>query len=111
MRKFAGLVVFPAPDLDAAKRVYTALLGSEPYVDGQYYVGYRVDDVEIGLDPNGPAGGPVVYWDTDDIAASLAELEAAGAGEKGAVKDVGGGMLVATVTDAAGNVFGLRQKP
>lgn len=109
MRKFAGLVVFPAPDLAAAKKVYTALLGSEPYVDGPYYVGYRVDDVEVGLDPNGPAGGPIVYWDTDDITASLAELKAEGGSEKGAIKDVGGGMLVATVADAAGNVFGLRQ--
>ena len=111
MRKFAGLVVFPAPDLAAAKKVYTALLGSEPYVDKPYYVGYRVDDVEIGLDPNGPAGGPIVYWDTDDIAASVSELEAEGCSLKGAAKDVGGGMLVATLADAAGNVFGLRQKP
>jgi catechol 2,3-dioxygenase-like lactoylglutathione lyase family enzyme len=111
VRKFAGLVVFPAPDLAAAKKVYTALLGSEPYVDGPYYVGYRVDDVEIGLDPNGPAGGPIVYWDTDDIAASLTELKAEGGSEKGTVKDVGGGMLVATVADAARNVFGLRQHP
>jgi predicted enzyme related to lactoylglutathione lyase len=111
MRTFAGLVVFPAPDLAAAKGLYTALLGSDPYVDGPYYVGFRVDDVEIGLDPHGPAGGPIVYWDTDDIAASLTELKAQGASEKGAVKDVGGGLLVATVADAAGNVFGLRQKP
>jgi hypothetical protein len=36
VRKFAGLVVFPAPDLAAAKKVYTALLGSDPYVDRPY---------------------------------------------------------------------------
>ncbi len=109
MRKFAGLVVFPAPDLAVAKKLYTTLLGSEPYADAPYYVGYRVDDLEIGLDPNGPAGGPIVYWDTDDITASLSELKAVGGSEKEAVKDVGGGMLVATVADAAGNLVGLRQ--
>jgi predicted enzyme related to lactoylglutathione lyase len=111
VRKFAGLVVFPAPDLAAARSLYTALLGGEPYADTPYYVGYRADGVEIGLDPNGPTDGPIVYWETDDIEASLSELKAAGASEKAAPKDVGGGMLVATVTDAAGNVFGLRQNP
>ncbi len=109
MTKYAGLVVFPASDLVKEKAVFTALLGTEPYADGDYYVGYRVDDVEIGLDPNAHQNGPIVYWETDDIAASLEQLKGAGASERDATKDVGGGMLVATVTDASGNVIGLRQ--
>ena len=110
MMKYAGLVVFPASDLANEKAFFTALVGAEPYADGDYYVGYRVDDVEVGLDPNAHQNGPIVYWDTDDIAASLKQLTSAGASERDAARDVGGGMLVATVTDTSGNVIGLRQK-
>ena len=109
MMKSAALVVFPASDLSKQKRLFTALLGTEPYADAAYYVGYRVDGVEIGLDPNAHQEGPIVYWETDDIAASLEQLKSAGASERDPVRDVGGGMLVATVTDTSGSVIGLRQ--
>ena len=111
MAQGIGLVVFPAKDLPAAKALYTRLLGVEPYVDESYYVGYRVGDQEIGLDPNGNTPGPIPYWDTGDIASTINELVAAGATERDAVRDVGGGLLVASVTDPAGNVIGLRQPP
>ncbi len=45
------LIVYPVHDLAQAKRLYGTLLGVEPYVDGSYYVGFRVGDQEIGLDP------------------------------------------------------------
>jgi predicted enzyme related to lactoylglutathione lyase len=44
-----------------------------------------------------------------DIEAKLAEVTAAGATIKDAVRDVGGGRLVATVADPDGNVLGLLQ--
>jgi len=44
-----------------------------------------------------------------DIEAKLAEVTAAGATVKDSVQDVGGGRLVATVTDPDGNVVGLIQ--
>jgi predicted enzyme related to lactoylglutathione lyase len=52
---------------------------------------------------------PVAYWHVADIEAKLAELTAAGAELKDSVRDVGGGRLVATVTDPDGNVLGLLQ--
>ena len=39
-------------DLDAAKAVHTALLGS-PHTDESYYVGYNVNGCEVGLNPAG----------------------------------------------------------
>ena len=42
---------------------------------------------------------PVAYWHVPDIEAKLAEVTAAGAIVKEAAHDVGGGRLVATVTD------------
>jgi predicted enzyme related to lactoylglutathione lyase len=109
-----GTIIFPVKDLDKAKAFYGALLGTEPYADQPYYVGYRVGDQEIGLDPNGHAQGmtgPIGYRDVDDIAARLQELVAAGAEVVRPIGDVGGGMLVATAKDADGNVVGLRQAP
>lgn len=103
------LIVFPVKDTDKAKKFYGAFLGTEPYVDGAYYVGYKVGDIEVGLDPNGKA--VISYIDTDDIKASLKTLQAAGAEVVMEPKDVGGGLLVAQVKDADGNVVGFRQQP
>ena len=49
------------------------------------------------------------YWHVPDIEAKLAEVTAAGAIVKEPARDVGGGRLVATVTDLDGNVLGLLQ--
>ncbi|MEV4621540.1 VOC family protein [Asanoa sp. NPDC049573] len=106
-------VLHPVTDLDAAKAVYSALLGVAPIADAPYYVGFEAAGQHIGLVPNGAATqgltGPTAYWHVADIEAKIAEVVAAGAKIKDAAKDVGGGRLVATVTDPDGNVLGLLQ--
>ena len=105
-------VLHPVTDLDKAKVVYTALLGAAPTADAPYYAGFDVAGQHIGLVPNGRDQGmtsPVAYWHVSDIEAKLAEVTAAGAVVKDAPRDVGGGRLVATVTDPDGNVLGLLQ--
>jgi predicted enzyme related to lactoylglutathione lyase len=107
-------VLHPVSDLAAAKPVYTALLGIEPSADADYYVGYDTEGQHIGLVPGGGPQGmtsPVAYWHVPDIEAKLAEVTAAGATVKDPVRNVGGGRLVATVTDPDGNVLGLLQDP
>ena len=107
-------VLHPVTDLDAAKAVYTALLGIAPQADAAYYVGYDVAGQHIGLVPGGSAQGmtsPVAYWHVADIEAKLAEFTAAGATVKDAPRDVAAGRLVATFTDPDGNVLGLIQDP
>jgi predicted enzyme related to lactoylglutathione lyase len=92
--------------------VYTSLLGISPQTDSEYYVGFDVAEQHIGLVPSGAAQGmtsPVAYWHVDDIEAKIADVTAAGATVKEAAHDVGGGRLVATVTDPDGNVLGLLQ--
>ena len=62
--------------------LYHTLLGTEPYVDSAYYVGFRVGEQEIGLDPNGHAKGmtgPIGYHQVSDIEKSLQSLLDAGA--------------------------------
>jgi predicted enzyme related to lactoylglutathione lyase len=105
-------VLHPVSDLAAAKAVYTALLGVPPQADESYYVGFEAEGQHIGLVPGGGPQrmtSPVAYWHVPDIEAKLAEVTAAGATVKDPVRDVGGGRLVATVTDPDGNVLGLLQ--
>jgi predicted enzyme related to lactoylglutathione lyase len=108
-------IIFPVQDLSSAKAFYSTLLGTEPYMEQPYYVGFRPEGApEVGLDPNGHAQGmtgPVTFWHVPDIAAAIAELVAAGGEEQQPAKDVGGGALTATVRDADGNVTGLFQAP
>ncbi|MEO3888980.1 VOC family protein [Nonomuraea sp. B5E05] len=105
-------VIHPVKDLAAAKAVFSVLLGVEPYMDEPYYVGFSANGQNIGLDPQGHQkgmSGPVSYWHVDDIEASLRALLDAGAQTSQEVKDVGGGKLIASVTDTDGNVIGLIQ--
>ena len=102
-------VLHPVSDLEKAKTVYTALLGMEPKSDAPYYVGYEAEGQQIGLVPNSTMTSPVAFWHVADIEAKLAEVTAAGAAVKESPRDVGGGRLVATVTDPDGNVLGLLQ--
>ena len=108
------IVLHPVSDLVAAKALYTALLGVPPQSDSSYYVGFEAAGQQIGLVPNGGPQGmasPVAYWRVPDIEAKLAEVTAAGATVREPPRNVGGGRLVATVTDPDGNVLGLLQDP
>lgn len=104
--------IYPVKDIAKAKALYGTLLGTEPYADAPYYVGFRVGDHEVGLDPNGHSQGmpgPISYLDVQDITATLKALVDAGAVVQQEPKDVGGGLLIAWVKDDDGNITGLRQ--
>jgi predicted enzyme related to lactoylglutathione lyase len=103
------LIVYPAKDLEKSKSLYSKFLGVESYVDGPYYVGYKLDNLEVGLDPNGQA--VICYIDVNDIKSSLQTLVDAGAVIQQDIKDVGGGLLIAQIKDANDNILGLRQSP
>lgn len=100
-------VVVPVSDLDAAKKVYAALLGA-PHTDQPYYVGFDVDGFEVSLAPTGGTGGPVAYVDVDDLDAARATLLAAGATERSAPQQVAPGARVCVLEDGDGNPIGLR---
>jgi predicted enzyme related to lactoylglutathione lyase len=107
-------IIFPVSDLDRAKAVFGALVGAAPSMEAPYYVQFDVDGLQIGLDPSGPKQGltgPVPYWTVDDIQTTLQTLADAGAQQLQGPQDVGGGMLIAVVTDADGNPIGLKQEP
>jgi predicted enzyme related to lactoylglutathione lyase len=114
MNQGIRIFIYPVKDITRAKTLYSKLLGTEPYVDSAYYVGFKVGDQEIGLDPNGHnkgMTGRVGYWHVNDIKKSLQLLLDAGAQMQQEVEDVGEGKLTASVKDADGNITGLIQEP
>jgi predicted enzyme related to lactoylglutathione lyase len=112
---FHGLytVLYHAPDLAKAKAWYASVLGVAPYFDQPFYVGFSVSGYELGLSPamSDGAGGSVAYWGVADADAATARLLSLGATGHSAVRDVGGGIKVATVHDPFGNVFGVIENP
>jgi predicted enzyme related to lactoylglutathione lyase len=111
MNQGVTTVIYPVKDIEQAKKLFTALLGKEPYADQPYYVGYKIGNQDIGLDPNGHHHGMTAYYQVDNIRETLQSLLDAGAQTVQDVQDVGGGKLIAVVKDAEGNIIGLTQNP
>jgi predicted enzyme related to lactoylglutathione lyase len=111
---FQGLrtVIYHVADMDRAKAWFTSLLGTPPYFDEPFYVGYSVGGYELGLHP-AESGEPsvVTYWGVENVEAAAARLIELGATERTAVMDVGGGIKVADVVDPFGHVIGLIYNP
>lgn len=109
MANHIKVLVFPVKDFDTGKKFFSTFLGTEPYADSEYYVGYKIGDIEIGLAHD--TVGPIAYVDTDDIKAALAAMAEAGAEVTQPPQDVAAGLLIARIKDADGSVVGFRQHP
>jgi hypothetical protein len=101
-------------DITAAKLWYTKVLGSPPYFDQPFYVGFNVGGFELGLSPGDTGNTPRAYgahWGVKDVKASYARLLELGAAPRGEIQDVGEGILIADVLDPWSNVFGIIENP
>jgi catechol 2,3-dioxygenase-like lactoylglutathione lyase family enzyme len=110
----AGLrtVIYPAPDLDAAKAWWTEYLGFGPYFDQPFYVGYEVAGYELGLLPSGdPSDGALTYWGVADVDAAVVAAVAQGATAHVPASEVGDGIVTATVRTPSGGILGLIYNP
>ena len=112
---FIGLrtALYYAPDLMAAKSWYASVLGMEPYVDEQFYVGFKIGNTELGLDPDvkdtpGGNAGVIVYWAVEDVIAVRDRLLELGATQRGEVQEMES-ICAATVLDPFGNILGIIQ--
>jgi hypothetical protein len=105
-------VIYPSPELAAAKAWWTGLLGIEPYFDQPFYVGYEVGGYELGLLPSGdPADGAHVYWGVADVAGAVSEAIRQGATEHTPPTDVGEGIVTALVRNPLGSIVGFIYNP
>jgi len=116
-RMFQGLrtVIYHVDDLQKAKEWYSNVLGFKPYFDEPFYVGFNVGGFELGLDPDmksiSKGNNVVAYWGVKDAKASYQRIQELGAKKHSDPQEVGGGIIVATVTDPYGNVFGIIENP
>lgn len=109
-------VIYHVPDLARAKAWYSAAFGVTPYFDEPFYVGFNIGGFELGLDPDSSErgagdGGSVAYWGVASLEAALPEFLRDGAKLRGAPRDVGEGIRVASVSDPFGNTIGLIVNP
>ncbi len=109
MNQGVRTIIYPAKDMARAKKQFRTLLGVDPYSDQPYYVGFKVEDQDIGLVPNSPEAGMAAFYHVDDIQRNLQSLLEAGSQLLRKVTDVGGGRLIASVKDPDGNIIGLVQ--
>ena len=105
--------IYPAPDLSAAKRWYTEVLGVAPYFDEPFYVGFSIGGFELGLVADATPGtdGPQPLWGVADIEAAHTRLLQLGATALNPVTEVGAGIRVAAVVYPFGNRFALIENP
>lgn len=105
--------IYPTPDIAAGKAWYAEVFGVAPYFDEPFYVGFEIGGFELGLIPDRTPGadGTEVYWGVANADDELARLLALGAEPLDAVKDVGGGIRVASVLDPFGNRLSIIENP
>ena len=115
---FHGLrtAIYFVTDIPKATEWYAAILGIQPYFNEAYYVGFNVGGYELGLHPADKkaeiTGKSIeIYWGVDDVETAYNNLLAADAAAFDKPANVGGDIIVATVKDPWGNVFGIIQNP
>lgn len=108
-------VIYHINDLDKAKEWYTKVVGHGPYFDQPFYVGFNVGGYELGLDPDcagvSKGGSTLAYWGVTDAHSEYQRLLQLGATKNTDLQDVGDGIVVGTVVDPWGNIFGIIQNP
>jgi catechol 2,3-dioxygenase-like lactoylglutathione lyase family enzyme len=105
-------VIYPAPDLEAAKQWWTEFLGFEPYFDEPFYVGFDPGGYELGLLPDAdPAEGALTYWGVDDVNGAVDAALEAGATLDAEPTDVGEGIITASVRTPDGSIVGFIYNP
>ena len=115
MIKGLRTAIYKVGDLEQAKKWYSGVLNLEPYFDEPFYVGFNVGGFELGLDPDveGVIAGSntLVYWGVENTKESFEELLSKGATIHSAPQNVGGEIVVASVFDPFGNIFGIIENP
>ena len=109
-------VSYACSDYKVARDWYTKVLGTKPYFDEPFYVGFSVGGFELGIHPGTPNAlkpdtGVLPFWGVADARKFYARLLRLGAKPHSAPVDVGGGIVAASVKDPFGNVFAVIENP
>lgn len=117
-KKFLGLrtTIYRVKDINTAKEWYAKAFEVQPYFDEPFYVGFDIGGYELGLQPEqkptkDKTESVVAYWGVNDIDTEFNRFVTLGATEYEKPKDVGEGIMVATLKDPWENIIGLIYNP
>lgn len=107
--------IYKVGDLERAKRWYSEVLNVQPYFDEPFYVGFNVGGFELGLDPDveglSIGNNTLVYWGVESANETFEMLLSKGATVHEEPHNVGGAIVVGSVFDPFGNIFGIIENP
>src|SRR5690349_11539475 len=107
--------IYKVNDLEKAKEWYSDILNTRPYFDEPFYVGFSVGGFELGLDPDADdltvGNNLLIYWGVKNAHETFEELLTKGAKSHSEPQNVGGDIIVASVFDPFGNIFGIIENP
>ena len=103
--------IYKVGNITKAKEWYTIAFSTEPYFDEPFYVGFNINEYELGLDPSVEdviyGSIPVAYWQVDDMEKSKSSILEIGGFLHQDIQEVGGDIKVAEFKDPFGNVIGI----
>ncbi|MBI9087369.1 MAG: SAM-dependent methyltransferase [Desulfobacterales bacterium] len=105
-------VIYDVDDMQKAKDWYGKVLNLEPETDETPFTGFSIgsDRLVLNLTDNSQqekCPGAIAYWAVSDVRGEYQRLVDHGAVEQGGIRDIGGGLLLATVKDPFGNIIGI----
>ncbi len=108
--------IYKVADLEAAKKWYGKAFDQTPYFDEHFYVGFNIGGFELGLMPDDmpsdeKTSNVLTYWGVEDLAKAIVHFVKLGATIMDPATNVGGQIVVATVSDPFGNAIGLIYNP
>lgn len=110
--------IYKVSDLEKATKWYTKVFNQDPYFLEDFYVGYNIGGYELGLLPEEntlekelKTANVLSYWGVEDIQKTFHLFIDEGAIEHEAPHNVGGEIIVASVTDLWGNTIGFIYNP
>ncbi len=109
-------VVYKVKDLTKAKEWYAKAFKSQPYFDEPFYVGFNICGYELGLlpeelSPVQKSESEIAYWGVENIQQEFEHLVKLGAQVHEKPTNVGGELMVASVTDPWKNIIGIIYNP
>lgn len=104
-------IVYYAPDLEATKAWFSDFLGTQPYFDQPFYVGFDIQGHELGLDPDptpySMGSQSHHYWLVSELDSVLDHAQTLGAEVVSPKTSVGGETYIAQFRTPTGQIVGL----
>jgi lactoylglutathione lyase len=108
--------IYTVNDLEKAKNWYSAAFNISPYFESEDYLGFNINDFELGLQlsdikPESKVERAISYWAVDGIERAMEDMNIVGAKVHQPITKVGRGIKRASIIDPWNNIIGLIYNP